>query len=194
MVTPRIGVLALQGNVREHIAVLEELGARTALVRRPDDLSGIDGLVLPGGESSTIDKLARAFDVRAPIVERIRCGMPVFGTCAGMILLADRLIDGISGQKTFGGLDVAVRRNAFGRRMSRSKPISTCQALGSELVHATFIRAPVVEETGPDVAVLAEVDGRIVAVESGQVMATSFHPEEVGEMRFHRRFLDRVGD
>ncbi|WP_306233939.1 pyridoxal 5'-phosphate synthase glutaminase subunit PdxT [Agrococcus beijingensis] len=188
----RVGVLALQGDVREHAAVLESLGARVALVRTPAQLAEVDGLVLPGGESSVIDKLSRLFAVREPIIERIAAGMPVYGTCAGMILLADRILDGLPTQLPFGGLDVDVRRNAFGSQVDSFEAELDVPALGERPVHATFIRAPVVERAGAGVDVLASVKGRIVAVEQGPLLATAFHPEVEGELRFHQRFLDRV--
>lgn len=193
MSTPRVGVLALQGDVREHEAVLTRLGADVVRVRRAEELRGVGGLAIPGGESTVIDKLARAFGVRDAIVERIRGGMPVYGTCAGLILLADRIADGIAGQRTFGGLDVMVRRNAFGRQTESFEADLDVPALGAEPVHAAFIRAPVVEHVGPEVDVLARTpDGRIVAVEQGPLLGTAFHPEVTGETRFHARFLDRV--
>jgi len=193
MSTPRVGVLALQGDVREHEAVLTRLGADVVRVRRAEELRGVGGLVIPGGESTVIDKLARVFGVRDAIVERIRGGMPVYGTCAGLILLADRIADGIAGQRTFGGLDVMVRRNAFGRQTESFEADLDVPALGAEPVHAAFIRAPVVEHVGPEVDVLARTpDGRIVAVEQGPLLGTAFHPEVTGETRFHARFLDRV--
>jgi pyridoxal 5'-phosphate synthase pdxT subunit len=188
----RVGVLALQGDVREHVAVLEALGARVALVRTAAQLADVDGLVLPGGESSVIDKLSRLFAVREPIIARIGAGMPVYGTCAGMILLADRILDGLPTQLPFGGLDVDVRRNAFGSQVDSFEAELDVPALGEPPVRATFIRAPVVERVGRGVDVLASVEGRIVAVEQGPLLATAFHPEVEGELRFHRRFLDRV--
>ncbi len=191
--TPRVGILALQGDVREHERVLSDLGARTTRVRRPEELDQVDGLVLPGGESSTIDKLARAFELRDPLVGRIRAGLPVYGTCAGMILLADRIVDGIAGQRTFGGLDVTVRRNAFGRQSESFETEIDVPALGAPSVRAAFIRAPAIEEVGPAATVLARVaDGRAVAAEQGAVLATAFHPEQTGERRFHARFLAAV--
>lgn len=189
----RVGVLALQGDVREHVRILTELGAEVVRVRRPEDLDGIGGLVLPGGESSVIDKLARTFGLRDPIRAAIAAGMPVYGTCAGMILLADRIVDGIDGQQTFGGLDVTVRRNAFGGQVESFETDLAVPALGEPPVRAVFIRAPVVEEVGPDAEALATLpDGRVVAVAQGNLLATSFHPEMSGEDRFHRRFLDIV--
>lgn len=190
---PRVGVLAVQGDVREHAQVLAGLGADVELVRRPIELAAIDGLVLPGGESSVIDKLSRAFGLQQSVRDAIAAGMPVYGTCAGLILLADRLIDGIAGQETFGGLDVTVRRNAFGSQVDSFEADLRIPVLGDPPVHAAFIRAPVVEAVGPEVEVLARVgDGRIVAVEQGRLLATSFHPEVTGETRFHERFLEKI--
>ncbi len=191
--TLRVGVLALQGDVREHTRVLTGLGAEVVPVRRPGDLASVAGLVLPGGESSVIDKLSRAFGLREPLVDAIGAGLPVYGTCAGLILLADRITDGIAGQQTFGGLDVTVRRNAFGGQVDSFETDLEVPALGAEPVHAAFIRAPIVEAVGAGVDVLATLDdGRIVAVEQGNVLGTSFHPEVAGETRFHERFLARA--
>lgn len=179
--------------MREHVRVLAALGAKVSLIRRPVELAAIDGLVIPGGESSVIDKLARAFDMREPIREAISSGMPVYGTCAGMILLADRIIDGIAGQQTFGGLDVTVRRNAFGSQVDSFETDLDVPALGGPPVHAVFIRAPLVEQAGAGVERLADLpDGRIVAVRQGSIMATAFHPEVTGEHRFHDLFLQSV--
>jgi len=190
---PRVGVLALQGDVREHVRVLTGLGADVALVRRPEELASVSGLVLPGGESSVMDKLARAFGMQRPIRDAISAGMPVYGTCAGLILLADRITDGIEGQETFGGLDVTVRRNAFGSQVDSFETDLHVPAWGGEPVHAVFIRAPLVESVGPAVTPLATLpDGRVVAVQSGALLGTSFHPEVSGEHRFHERFLDLV--
>lgn len=190
---PHVGVLALQGDVREHARVLDGLGAEVSLVRRPVELAAVDGLVIPGGESSVIDKLSRAFDMREPIRGAIAAGMPMYGTCAGMILLADRITDGIQGQQTFGGLDVTVRRNAFGSQVDSFETDLDVPVLGAPPVHAVFIRAPLVEESGPDVERLAELeDGRVVAVRQGPLLATAFHPEVTGEHRFHRLFLESV--
>ncbi|APF33535.1 pyridoxal 5'-phosphate synthase glutaminase subunit PdxT [Microbacterium paludicola] len=189
---PHVGVLALQGDVREHLRVLEELGAAASLVRRPDDLATIEGLVLPGGESSVIDKLARAFGMQQPIRDAITAGMPVYGTCAGLILLADRVDGAIAGQETFGGLDVTVRRNAFG---GQTESFETALAVAGwdAPVRAAFIRAPLVTELGPGVRPLATLpEGGVVAVEQGRLLATAFHPEVSGERRFHERFLARV--
>ncbi|MFT4262524.1 MAG: pyridoxal 5'-phosphate synthase glutaminase subunit PdxT [Nocardioides sp.] len=190
----RIGVLALQGDVREHLATLSALGTEAVPVRRPAELGTIDGLVLPGGESTTIAKLARTFELLDPLRDAIRGGLPAFGTCAGMILLADRILDGVSGQETIGGLDLTVRRNAFGRQIdSFEADLSVSGVEGP--VHAVFIRAPWVEEVGPGVEVLARAGEHPVAVRQGRLMATSFHPEvgpEAGRGRLHRLFLDLI--
>ena len=188
---PVIGVLALQGDVREHVLALEALGATAVRVRRVEELDRCDALVLPGGESTTIARLARTFDLLGPLRERIAGGMPVLGTCAGMILLADRVLDGEPGQQTVGGLDVTVRRNAFGRQVD-SFETDVAMAGLAEPVHAVFIRAPWVEEVGPGVEVLARAAGHAVAVRQGPLLATSFHPEVGGDLRVHRLFLDGV--
>lgn len=186
-------MLALQGDVREHVRVLTELGADVQLVRRPEELASVSGLVIPGGESSVIDKLSRAFGMREPVRAAIGSGMPVYGTCAGLILLADRITDGIVGQQTFGGLDVTVRRNAFGTQVDSFETDLSVPVLGDPPVHAVFIRAPLVEQVGEGVEALATLDdGRVVAVRSGVLMGTSFHPEVTGEHRFHEHFLDIV--
>ena len=193
MTTARVGVLALQGDVREHVTLLERLGAEVVRVRRPEEFASVGGLVIPGGESSVIDKLTRMFGLAEPIRAAIREGMPMFGTCAGLIMLADRLVDAIDGQQTFGGLDVTVRRNAFGRQVDSFEGPVVVPAFGGEPVHAAFIRGPVVETVGPDATVLASLDdGTVVAVEQGNLLGISFHPEISGETRFHRRFLARV--
>jgi 5'-phosphate synthase pdxT subunit len=193
VVSPRVGVLAIQGDVREHVRVLTDLGADAIPVRRPEELDRVDGLVVPGGESSVIDKLSRAFGMQHPVREAIAQGMPVYGTCAGLILLADRITDAIAGQQSFGGLDVTVRRNAFGSQVDSFETDLDVPVLGAPPVHAVFIRAPLVEQTGPEVETLAALDdGRIVAVRQGALMGTSFHPEVTGETRFHALFLDMV--
>ncbi len=190
---PKVGVLALQGDVREHAALLEDIGADVTLVRRPAELASVDGLVIPGGESSVIDKLSRLFGMQEPIRQAIAEGMPVLGTCAGLILLADTVLDGIQGQQSFGGLDVVVRRNAFGRQLESFEAELEVPDLGAEPVKAAFIRGPVVESVGPAATALASLpDGRVVAVEQGVLLGLSFHPEITGETRFHRRFLARV--
>lgn len=189
----RVGVLALQGDVREHAALLAGLGADVVLVRRPEELASVDGLVLPGGESSVIDKLSRIFGLQAPIRERIAAGLPVYGTCAGLILLADTVLDGIEGQESFGGMDIDVRRNAFGRQTESFETELAVRALGEPPVRATFIRAPIVDRAGAQVEVLAALaDDTIVAVEQGNLLGTSFHPEVDGETRFHERFLEKA--
>ena len=189
----RIGILALQGDVREHARMLTALDADVEQVRRAEQLESIDGLILPGGESSVIDKLARAFGLREPLARAIGAGLPVLGTCAGMILLADRIVDGIAGQRTFGGLDITVQRNAFGSQVDSFETDLPFPAVGAPPVHAVFIRAPVVVAHGPDVEILSRLaDGRIVAVRQGSLIATAFHPEVTGESRIHRLFLDTV--
>lgn len=193
MTTLRVGVLALQGDVREHAAVLRGLGAEVTLVRRAEELTRIDALVLPGGESSVIDKLARAFGLQTPLRAAIADGLPVFGTCAGLILLADRVSDAIVGQESFGGLDVRVRRNAFGGQIESFESDLRIPLLGDPPVRAAFIRAPVVEEVGPAAEVVATLpDGRVVGVRQGWLLGTSFHPEITGETRLHALFLDMV--
>lgn len=190
---PRVGVLALQGDVREHLRVLADLGADARPVRRPAELAEVDGLVLPGGESSVIDKLARTLGLFDPIRKAIAAGMPMYGTCAGLILLADRIDGAIAGQQTFGGLDVRVQRNAFGGQTQSFETDLDVPALGDPPVHAVFIRAPAVVEWGPDAEPLASLpDGRVVAIEQGALLGTAFHPESTGETRFHERFLNRV--
>ncbi|GAA2064851.1 pyridoxal 5'-phosphate synthase glutaminase subunit PdxT [Leifsonia soli] len=191
--TTRVGVLALQGDFREHIAVLRGLGADAVPVRRPAELDEIDGLVIPGGESSVMDKLSRAFGLAEPLRRAIAGGLPVYGTCAGLIMLADRILDGIAGQESLGGLDVSVRRNAFGSQVDSFETDLDIPAVGDEPMHAVFIRAPIVESVGPAATPLARVaDGRVVAVEQGDLLGTSFHPEITGDTRFHEYFLGKV--
>jgi len=191
-------VLALQGDVREHLRALADSGAEPVPVRRPSELESVDGLVIPGGESTTMDKLMRAFELRDPLRAALRAGLPAYGSCAGMILLADRIEDGVVGQETLGGLDITVRRNAFGRQVDSFESSLAFVGL-AEPVHAVFIRAPWVEAVGDGVEVLARVPegagaaaGRIVAVRQGPLMATSFHPEVGGDGRVHRMFVDLV--
>ncbi|MGO1201447.1 MAG: pyridoxal 5'-phosphate synthase glutaminase subunit PdxT [Dermabacteraceae bacterium] len=192
---PRIGVLALQGDVREHARLLEELGAAVTLVRRPSELVAVDALVLPGGESGVMDRLARIVGLREPLREAIADGLPVLGTCAGLILLADRLLDGTPGQETLGGLDVTVRRNAFGSQSDSFETDLEIPALGPPAVRTAFIRAPLIEQLGSRARALATLpDGRIVAAEQGMVQGLAFHPEALDEQRFHQRFLERVRD
>jgi pyridoxal 5'-phosphate synthase pdxT subunit len=197
---PTIGVFALQGDVREHLQVLASLGAHARPVRRPAELDDVDGLVLPGGESTTMVKLAVTFELFEPLRKRIADGMPSYGSCAGMILLADRIEDGITGQPTIGGLDVVVRRNAFGRQVDSFEADVNVAGIDGDPVHAVFIRAPWVESTGAGVEILARVwggpaDGRVVAVRGGvhdHLLATSFHPELTGDPRVHELFLKIV--
>jgi 5'-phosphate synthase pdxT subunit len=190
---PLVGVLALQGDFREHLAVLDSLGADAIAVRRPEDLALVQGLVIPGGESSVMDKLSRLFGMAGPLREAVASGMPVYGTCAGLIMLADTVRDAIDGQQTLGGFDIAVRRNAFGSQTSSFEVDLDIPELGEAPVHAVFIRAPVVESVGDGVTVLAALDdGRVVAVAQGNLLGTSFHPEITGETRFHEYFLDSV--
>jgi 5'-phosphate synthase pdxT subunit len=195
--SPIIGVLALQGDVREHLLALADCGAEGRSVRRPEELQELDGIVLPGGESTTMDKLARAFGLRDPLRDALRAGLPAYGSCAGMILLADRIEDGRPDQETLGGIDMTVRRNAFGRQVDSFETDLDFAHVGPDPVHAVFIRAPWVEQVGPDVEVLARVEdgpaaGRIVAVRQGALMATSFHPEMTGERRVHGLFVQMV--
>lgn len=189
--SPTIGVLALQGDVREHLRALTSLGVAAIAVRRPSELTAVDGLVLPGGESTTMAKLARTFDLLEPLRQRVKEGMPAFGTCAGMILLADRIEDGVAGQETVGGLDVTVRRNAFGRQVDSFEGPVEVDGLDAP-VHGVFIRAPWVEQVGDGVEVLARAVGRIVAVRQGSLMATSFHPEVGDDARVHGLFVRLV--
>lgn len=200
MSAPTIGVFALQGDVREHLRVLTSLGARAVPVRRVEELGRVDGLVLPGGESTAMAKLAAAFDLLEPLQQRIKAGLPAYGACAGMILLADRIEGGIAGQPTIGGLDVVVRRNAFGRQVDSFEADVDFLGVAGPPVHAVFIRAPWVESTGEGVETLARVvggpaDGRVVGVRGGsggQLLATSFHPELTGDTRVHELFLTTV--
>jgi 5'-phosphate synthase pdxT subunit len=188
-------VLALQGDFREHLAVLRSLGADAVPVRRPQELAEVDGLVIPGGESSVMDKLSRTFGLAEPLREAIADGLPVYGTCAGLIMLANTVIDGIAGQQSLGGLDVAVRRNAFGSQLDSFETDLDVPALDGPPVHAVFIRAPIVESVGPCAHPLAQLDdGRVVAVEQGNIVGTSFHPEVTNDYRFHEYFLGKVRD
>ena len=194
-----IGVLALQGDVPEHLRALEDAGARAVPVRRPEELHQLDGLVIPGGESTTLWRLSVAFDMLEPLRKLIASGLPAFGSCAGMIMLADRLADGVAGQLTFGGIDMTVRRNAFGRQVDSFESDITLSGLdGSDAMplRAVFIRAPWVEQNGENVAVLGteQRTGRIVAVRQGQLLATAFHPELTPDRRIHELFVDIVKD
>jgi 5'-phosphate synthase pdxT subunit len=188
-----VGVLALQGDFREHLAVLKGLGAEAIPVKRPEELARVNGLVIPGGESSVMDKLSRMFGLADPVKEAIRSGLPVYGTCAGLIMLADTVLDAIDGQQTLGGFDLVVRRNAFGSQLDSFETDLDVPAIGGEPVHAVFIRAPIVESVGEKATALATLpDGRVVAVEQENLLGTSFHPEMTGDVRFHEYFLDRV--
>jgi 5'-phosphate synthase pdxT subunit len=193
---PLIGVLAVQGDVREHSAALTAVGAEPRPVRRPADLEGVAGLVIPGGESTVMDKLVRAFGLHAPLTSAIHAGLPVYGSCAGMIMLADRIVGGRSDQQTLGGIDITVRRNAFGRQVDSFETDLVIAHLGTQPVRAVFIRAPWVEQYGESVEVLGSVerDGvtHPVAVRAGRLLATSFHPEVTGDLRVHRFFVDEL--
>ncbi len=193
----RIGVLALQGDVREHLHALTDAGADAVTVRRRAELDSVDALVMPGGESTTIAKLAVAFELMEPLRERIAAGMPTYGSCAGLILLADRILDGPPDQQSIGGLDVTVRRNAFGRQVDSFEEPITVDDIGGEPFPAVFIRAPWVEQVGPRATVLARVGagaaaGRVVVVRQRHLLATSFHPELSGDPRMHRYFCAMV--
>jgi pyridoxal 5'-phosphate synthase pdxT subunit len=197
---PAIGVLALQGDVREHLRALDEAGATARPVRRLAEIEAADGLVIPGGESTTLWKLATAFDLLDPVRKLIADGMPAFGSCAGLIMLADRLQDGVAGQQTFGGIDMTARRNAFGRQVDSFEREVALRldggAAGDDAdrapFHAVFIRAPWVERAGEEVSVLGEDNGRIVAVRQGPLLATAFHPELTQDRRIHELFVKMV--
>lgn len=190
MTTPTIGVLAVQGDVAEHARALEQVGAQVTTVRRPGELAQVDGLVIPGGESTTMIRLLRTFELLDPLRARIADGLPVYGSCAGMIMLADRL-EGSPGQETIGGLDITVRRNAFGRQVDSFEADLDVAGFDAPM-HAVFIRAPWVESAGDDVDVLAQVDGHPVVVQQGPLLASSFHPELTGDLRLHEHFMRRV--
>jgi len=199
---PVIGVLALQGDVREHVRALDEAGATASPVRRLSEIESVDGLVIPGGESTTLWRLATAFDLLDPVRKIIADGMPAFGSCAGLIMLADRLRDGVEGQQTFGGIDMTARRNAFGRqvdsferdvflRLDGAGPDGAAKEEAAPF-HAVFIRAPWVEQAGEEVTVLGEDNGRIIAVRQGPLLATAFHPELTPDRRIHELFVKMV--
>jgi 5'-phosphate synthase pdxT subunit len=192
--TPAVGVFALQGDVAEHLRALGEVGARGVAVRRPDELDDIDGLIIPGGESTTMWKLTAAFDLLEPLRKRLGSGLPVFGSCAGMIMLADRLVDRASGQETLGGIDISVRRNAFGRQVDSFESDIALRGIGGRDFRAVFIRAPWVEQAGPGVEILGTEPrtGRIVAVRQGSALATAFHPELTPDRRIHEFFVNMV--
>ena len=192
----RVGVLALQGDVREHLSALSACGVDALAVRRPAELAALDGIVLPGGESTTIDKLATAFQLREPLIAALHNGLPAYGSCAGMILLANEVLDGTADQRTFGGLDVTVRRNAFGRQVDSFESDVELAGIPGRM-HAVFIRAPWVERVGDGVEVVGEVQVpragvKIIAVRQGPMLATSFHPEVTGDLRVHRYFVELV--
>ncbi|MEH3155323.1 MAG: pyridoxal 5'-phosphate synthase glutaminase subunit PdxT [Gordonia paraffinivorans] len=195
--TPRIGVLALQGDVREHVWALADAGASAVPVRRPEELAGLDGIVLPGGESTTMSRLLGVVGLFEPLRAAIEAGLPAYGSCAGMILLASDVLDTRPDARHLDALDITVRRNAFGRQVQSFETDLPLAGLDDGPVRAVFIRAPWVEATGPDVEVLARVPdgpaaGRVVAVRQGRVLATSFHPEVTGDHRVHRLFVDMV--
>jgi 5'-phosphate synthase pdxT subunit len=188
-----IGVLAFQGDVREHLASVEAAGAKSIEVRTAAELASIDGLILPGGESTTISKLARIFELFDPLKSAIANGMPTFGTCAGLILLADRILDGIEGQETFGGLDVTVRRNAFGHQTESFETNLAFKGIDGPEMVAAFIRAPIIEQVGEEAEVLATLStGAVVAVRQKSILGISFHPEVTDENRVHRFFIDSM--
>lgn len=194
---PTIGVLALQGDVREHVAALAAVGADARPVRRPTELDAVGGLVIPGGESTTMSKLADIFELREPIDKRIADGMPVYGSCAGMIMLATEVLDGRPDQRGFAGIEMTVRRNAFGRQVDSFEAPVEIAGVEGEPFHAVFIRAPWVERVGDGVEVIGKVTGgpasdRIVAVRQGNLLATSFHPELTGDLRVHAYFVDMI--
>jgi 5'-phosphate synthase pdxT subunit len=192
-----IGVLALQGDVREHLRAITECGDRAQPVRRVEELEAVDGLVIPGGESTTMSNLAISFGLLEPIRKRIAGGMPVYGSCAGMIMLAATVLDGRSDQESFGGIEMTVRRNAFGRQVDSFEASVEISDIAGGDFHAVFIRAPWVEDVGPEVRVMGRVTsgpaaGRIVAVRQGNLLATAFHPELTGDLRVHRYFVEMV--
>jgi len=188
----KVGVLALQGDVREHVRSLSDCGVSAQPVRRKNEIESIDALVIPGGESTTIAKLARSFGVFELIAQRIKDGMPTYGSCAGMILVANSVLVAIEGQETFGGMDVVVRRNAFGRQVDSFESDLHFAGITDAPLRAIFIRAPWVESVSENVRVLAAVDGHPVAIQQNNVLATSFHPELTGDNRVHKYFIDSV--
>ena len=194
MTGPVVGVLALQGDVAEHLRAVREAGGRAGAVRRPGELDAVDGLIIPGGESTTMWKLAVIFELIDPLRKRLAAGLPVFGSCAGMIMLASRLTDRASGQDTLGGIDITVRRNAFGRQVDSFESDIPLRGIGPPDFRAVFIRAPWVEQAGRDVEVLGTEPrtGRIVAVRQGPALATAFHPELTPDRRVHGLFVDMV--
>jgi len=191
-IDPVIGVLALQGDVREHLVALAGLGVTARPVRRPSELAELDGIVIPGGESTTICRLLDVFELREPLSRRLADGLPAFGSCAGMIVLATGILDGRADQRPLGAIDIVVRRNAFGRQVDSFETDLEIDGVADGVVRAVFIRAPWVERTGPGVRVLAAVGEHPVAVREGNVLATSFHPEVSGDDRLHALFLQIV--
>ena len=188
-----IGVLALQGDFREHRQTLSAIGVESIEIRTLADLAKSSGLIIPGGESTVMQKLAVAYDLFNPLKDALKAGLPAFGTCAGLIMLADEIIDGIPGQSGFGGLDISVRRNAFGNQLDSFEVDLDFQGVEGSAVHAAFIRAPIVERVGENVQVLSQLsDGRVVGVRSGNLMGISFHPEVTGETRIHELFVSMV--
>jgi len=193
----RIGILAFQGDFREHALAVERLGAESRLVRLPRDLEGVDGLILPGGESTVMGKLMIAYDVVEPLRSLLAKGMPAWGTCAGMILLSRETDNALAGQPLLASINMRTRRNAFGAQRESFETMLNVPAIGPEPYHAVFIRGPVVEEVGEGVEVLARIDGpepNIVAVRQNRLLATAFHPEVTGDLRFHEYFLGMVRD
>ena len=191
-IDPLIGVLALQGDVREHLVALAGLGVTARPIRRASELADLDGIVVPGGESTTICRLLDVFELREPLAERLAAGLPAFGSCAGMIVLATEILDGRADQRPLGAIDIVVRRNAFGRQVDSFETDLEIDEVAGGPLRAVFIRAPWVERTGPDVTVLARVGEHPVAVRQGNVLATSFHPEVSGDDRLHALFLGLV--
>ena len=188
----KVGVLALQGAFARHAAALSALGAEPALVRTPEHLAAVDALVLPGGESTTMSMLLESSGLFDPLAERLAAGLPTFGTCAGMILLATEVLDGRPDQRSYAAIDVSVRRNAFGRQVDSFETDLDVAGLDDGPFHAVFIRAPVVERAGPDVEVLASVDGRPVLARQGAVYVSAFHPELTPDLRLHALFLEEI--
>jgi 5'-phosphate synthase pdxT subunit len=199
-----VGVLALQGDVEEHLAALSDLGVKAGRVRREEDLSGIDGMIIPGGESTTLSMLLESSGLAGPVAEAVASGMPVFGTCAGLILLAREVSDGRPDQRCFGAVDLVARRNGYGRQLDSFECELPVSALGARPFHAVFIRAPVVESAGPDVEVLATLDtegipgnGQVsspVILRQGNALVATFHPELTGDRRIHELFVSMLGD
>jgi len=188
--SPLVGVLALQGDVREHATMLQRSGARVAQVRSAEQLGGLQGLVIPGGESTTMSLLAERWGLLEPLRSAVQAGLPVYGSCAGMIMLANEILDAKAGQQVIGGLDVTVRRNAFGRQVDSFEIDLNMPVLGAEPFHAVFIRAPRVERVGPSVEILAELPGSIVAIRQDRILATAFHPELTEDDRIHALFIE----